>query len=172
MLFILPQFSTYSDTVLTFRKSQENSTTYIANLGGTFVAWLSLPPNGANDAGTRTSDNSTGYFLTDRATFIDEHKADLTDGLIAAPIGLDENGAQVSTGGLAWTVWTNTSVFGTEGSGSGVDCQDFTSTASGELCIVGDVRAVCNGTGSPQGSWSRANNSACTTLARLFCFQQ
>lgn len=139
-----------------------------AQLEGTYIAWLSLPGDNAVDG---LNENIAGYFLTNGAGIAD-NTADLLDGLLDAPIGIDESGTQVSTGGTDWTVWTNTVISGREGSGGGFDCQDFASSSSSDLGVVGDARARGNGSGAPLGSWTRANNFPCGQRARLFCFEQ
>ncbi len=142
-----------------------------AGLPGTYTAWLSQPPQGTNNVAARLPDNTIGYVLTDGETFIADDKTDLLDDVIAAPIGLDESGVQVAVTGLNWAVWTNSTAGGAEGSGGGSDCQDFTSSDSADLGVIGDARAVGESS-APQNNWSRSNNLPCSNSARLYCFER
>lgn len=123
-------------------------------IGGTWVALLSTSLTNAAD---RIPD--TEYRLVDNTTVIATSKADLFDGMLDAPINLDETGTPQSG-----TVTTGTETTGVMDM-SGNFCNDWMS-ASG-MYIAGDASLSATG-------WIENNISAdCGTATnnRLYCFE-
>jgi hypothetical protein len=82
--------------------------------------------------------------------------ADLTDGALAAPISLDETGAQPSE-----DVWTGSDEGGLP---AGSDCAGWTSALGADTGMLGR-------SWRSESSWTGGSSSACDqSLYRLFCF--
>jgi hypothetical protein len=126
-----------------------------AGLSGTFKAWLSDSTSSPLSSFTQSTDP---YVLVD-GTVVANDWADLTDGTIATGIALDENGVSLKT-----NVATGTK---NNGNPTGVDCQDWTTTAKRELFTNG----TSTYTGAPN-PWSDARQSSCLQKAALYCFEQ
>jgi len=131
-------------------------------LSGIFRAWLS--DGSSNSPSTRFTRATLAYQLVDGTTIANDW-ADLTDGVLAAPIDVTENGATVvgATG-----VWTNTNASG----GAGLCC--------GASCSNWSVATFDGFTGGNQGSWSLSSAGwtdtnagvPCDNLRHLYCFEQ
>lgn len=120
---------------------------------GTYKAWLS---DSTADAKDRIGITFFEYFLSD-GTIIATGLVDLIDGTaLDSAIALDETGTAV--GALA--VWTGTS---TAGVGVLDDCTDWTTT--------GDIGQFGTANVSATPGWTDSGKIACTTPARLYCFQ-
>jgi hypothetical protein len=123
-----------------------------ANLGGTWVAWLS-------DDTTDAIDRITGagpWYLVDRTTLIFNNKANLMTGPMNT-IGNNEDGTYV--GGVA--VWTGTS---TGGIGSTVHCLNWT---------VGDLGDMgTSGSSDSSSFWTDNSDTACSQMQSLYCLEQ
>ena len=130
-------------------------------LTGTWTAWLSDSTGNAVD---RIPDGQ--YQLLD-GTVIAEDKADLTSGLLKAPINLNERGEP--EGGF---VWTGTSPDGTN---TGTNCSDWTnagSPGSGQ-CTAGDDDCGDRGnTSFTTDDWTLYPTAptACNNAFHLYCF--
>ena len=127
-----------------------------AQLGGTFVAWLS------DDTGSPTTRLDTGftgaYKLVDATVIASAGWADLTDGTLAHAIDRDEKGGDASDE-LLWSNTTHT------GAKIGTDsCKGWTSLALNDNGRLGSSSAV-------NGQWSDALPSSCSATSRLYCVE-
>lgn len=84
--------------------------------------------------------------------------SDLTDGVIAHPIDINESGQFVDHE----QVWTGTSISGGPG---GLQCVNWTSNSSSDLGSRGWTHFTNLG-------WTSALSNFCNLAARLFCFEQ
>lgn len=127
-----------------------------AGLGGTWVAWLSTSTVNARDR----LDPTSGPFVraADLGTVIGNDIPDLTDGLLIAPVSLDENGS-VPSGAKAWTGT------GTNGTLSISTCGDWTST--GGQGIQGRVQ----GGGSDWTIVSQVSCANAVNFGHFYCFE-
>jgi hypothetical protein len=130
-----------------------------ASLPGTYVAWLSTSTvNAASRLGS-----AQGFVRVDGKPFANA-VADIVANEIFNPLRIAENGVDVSAGVLPGasnlTVYTGTLGDGTVATGN--TCSDFASTA-------GNARRGEIG-GGPI-TWTARQNSNCTTVRRLYCFQ-
>ena len=129
-----------------------------AALGGTYKAWLS---NNTNNPQSRFVKSTTGYALVNGKD-VAKTWADLVDGSILLPINVNEKNAAVGQA----DVWTGTSSNGTS---LEEDCSGW--FASGGLLVIG-YEGRNNAT---NGNWTNTgllNASNCSTVQRLYCFQQ
>ncbi len=126
-----------------------------AGLGGTWLAWIS-DSVGASPVG-RFVQAPTPYKRLDGVTIANDW-ADLTDGTLAAPISVDQNGV----GGYAVGVWTSVTPAGAF-SGS-VTCGGWNSFVATGL----------NGaSSSTTGTWTQAGGTTCANPGlALYCFEQ
>jgi len=131
----------------------------IPPLSGVFKAWLS---DNTDSPSTRFTQATVPYKLTDGTTIANDW-ADLTDGSLAAPINVTENGGL--PGGLPY-VWTST-----------------TATGSAELCCANCSEWTSNApifadgwwgnSAASNASWTDTNTGApCINLVHLYCFEQ
>jgi hypothetical protein len=128
-----------------------------AGLPGTYQAWLSDSTGSPNTRFVR----STGPYRLVNGHTIAANFADLTDGILAAPISVTETLGGVGGGA---TTWTHTKLDGGEG---GVN-QHCVNWSSGDASKVGDF-------GSPNdvaSIWTTSGAGPCNVLRRLYCFQQ
>lgn len=128
-----------------------------AGLPGTYQAWLS---DGVDSPSTRF-DQGEGPYILPNGELVAADWADLTDGTIGNPIDVTAAGVQL----FAAAVWTGTNPDGTPAPGpppSNLDCEGWTSSAAT------GVYGAMNQTGS---TWTYASTQACTSAARLYCFQ-
>ena len=91
------------------------------------------------------------------ATVIANDWDDLVDGSISAPINVDASG-QTRTG----DVWTGTLATGASYLSS--DCGGFTNGTTGV--------ALCGTSSSANSTWTQNIAPSCSTLLRLYCFEQ
>ncbi len=126
-----------------------------AGLGGTFRAWLS--DTQGNGPLTTFAQSAEPYELVG-GDEIAANWADLIDGSIATPINRDETGTPV--GDVTPVAWTGTQASGMPGSPC---CDDWSSTASGAW--HGSTMAI-------DAMWSFQSGLGCTSVARLYCFEQ
>jgi hypothetical protein len=124
-----------------------------AGLQGVFKAWLSTASSSVADRLV----HSTGPYALVDGTVIADDWDDLVDGSIATPIDVDASG-QTRTG----DVWTGT--LPTGDSDTFGDCEGFTSSAGGV--------ALCGTSSSPTSLWTANIRPACSTVLRLYCFEQ
>jgi hypothetical protein len=123
------------------------------NLGGSFKAWLSDSKTAASSRLT----NWNGPYKTMDGIEIAENWTDLTDGVLKAPINIDEFGYKIS-----WDAWTNTDEKG-ESLGS-EDCIGWTSNIS-YIGKVGSSSFV-------DLRWTNNSSSTCNYTRRLYCLEQ
>lgn len=125
-----------------------------ASLGGTFKAWLSTKSGPVVE---RLAHPGVPYRRTDGVQ-IAANWEDLLDGSLNAPVLLDENGNDALS-----DVWTGTLSDGSPWPDD--DCAGFTVETS-------DQHAACgNGTAS-DASWTDHLRPSCSTLLRVYCFEQ
>lgn len=124
-----------------------------AGLEGVFKAWLSTASSSVADRLT----HSTGPYVLVDGTVIANDWDDLVDGSIAARFNLDASG-QMQTG----DVWTGTLTDGTSYPTN--DCNGFTNDSSGI--------ALCGTSSSTTSLWTQNITPACSTVLRLYCFEQ
>lgn len=130
-----------------------------ASLPGTYRAWLS---DDAQSPSTRFSQSTGPYQLLNGAT-VATSWADLTDGTLATPITLAENGATFDDLGLR--AWTNTLANGTGGGVLNENCAGWTTGANGSDGDEGQVAAT-------NDNWTDFASGTCNNLFHLYCFQQ
>lgn len=124
---------------------------------GTYRAWLS---DGVESPSTRFDQDAGSYFALPDGTPIALTWSDLVDGTLLAPIDVTASG----TTGISSFVFTGTLEDGTPvpGSPGAGDCDGWTNAAT-----TGETGRSALTTG-----WSSAASPlACSTVARLFCFQ-
>ncbi|PCC71302.1 Myxococcus cysteine-rich repeat-containing protein [Nannocystis exedens] len=139
-------------------KSKCQARAATGNLGGTWDAWIST---GTNNPAGRFVKSTTRYARLDGVE-IAQTWADLTDGTLDAPINVNEFGDMSPQA----DVWTGTADDGTSLS---EHCNGWTTSSGlGVLGIEGRNNAV-------DFNWtarSLINASNCSTLQRLYCFEQ
>jgi hypothetical protein len=147
-----------------------------AELDGEFMAWLS-DSSGLSPA-NQFIPSDAPYELAD-GTPIATDWDDLTDGTIAAPIILDENGSQPEADELldGWAVWT-----ATEEDGSGIqenpfspglcsDAEDDWTIENAEQSGAGTIVGIQ--ASGEQETWTTSVYSvSCDYEAHLYCFEQ
>lgn len=132
-----------------------------AALEGEFKAWLSTAEIGPS---VRMTHFSGSYRLVD-GTLIAMDWADLTDGTLAHPINLDQNGEMVSPPQVCegHEVWTNTKPDGTPFSNN--DCggwhEELGTSMAGQFMAVDET-----------WTQSRCIAAACFATLPLYCVQQ
>jgi hypothetical protein len=132
-----------------------------AKLGGTWKAWIS---DSSTTSPSVRFNNPTGKeYMMPNGTVVANNFADLTDGTLASGINRDENGNSVGTVSV-WTATQKTGILAT-GSASSVTCSGFTSN-------LATRRAVAGSTGKTTQAWTFFNTPACSSNARLMCFEQ
>jgi hypothetical protein len=130
-----------------------------ASLPGTYRAWLS---DDSQSPSTRFSQSSGPYELLNGVA-IASSWADLTDGTLAAPITLAENGATFNA--LAFRAWTNTLANGTGGGTLDENCAEWTTGANGSNGDEGQPAATSD-------NWTDIASGTCNNQFHLYCFQQ
>ena len=142
-------------------KCQLRALTATPPLYGTFKVWLS---DSITSASTRMIHSSGPYILTN-GTQVATNWNDLTDGLLSAPINVDESGGVVPYG----FVFTNTLPTGERYMTIPLNtCQDWTyGNTWPSMVPLGDLTAT-------NGQWSVANMSEedCGKYYRLYCIEQ
>jgi hypothetical protein len=134
---------------------QELANKALPALPGAYKAWLSAE---FDDPANRFV-QSTGPYRLVNGTTIANTWADLTDGMLLAPINLTESGGVVAD---PVRVWTGTDANGT---GLGMDCADWSNGSSGASGYFGIATATSS-------AWSRLQEDVCGLPGRLYCFQQ
>ena len=140
-----------------------NQTAANANLGGEWVAWLSIniQSNVTNSTVVHAKDRipDSAYVRLDGVTVAD-NKADLTDGTIQSPINISELGTVVS--GINW--YTPGVFTGTNQSGmaTGSDCSAWTNMTTFGTYGSHDIT---------NSLWTNIGPSSCTQR-RLYCFEK
>ena len=128
-----------------------------AGLTGTWTAWLSDGVNGIN-AADRIFTGGRPYELVN-GTVIAANFTDLTDGMLNAPIVIDENGNAVPQG---FSTWTATAV---DGSYQGVGTCD--TWASNDVALRGRIGYA----DQTDARWTDAGGgNTCDQFNRLYCF--
>jgi hypothetical protein len=131
-----------------------------ANLGGTWMAWVS----DSNGSPNRSFMKATiAYRLLD-GTEVATNWTALSSGTLSHAIDVDQSLASLAgaTGSAALT-WTSTA---TGGMSMGDSCTQFTSAASSGTGQVGS----CTSTGA---TWTNASTTeACSAAHHLYCFEQ
>ena len=141
-----------------------NNAATAAGLSGNWIAWLS---DETIDARNRIPDGE--YRLVDGTTIVANDLADLTDGMLTAPIDQDEHGNPWSP-----NVWTGTQPDGTlylNIVGFGDTCLDWTISTNSRNAVVGN-------SSSTDGNWTAFGNqeplipqlSGCVSFLSLYCF--
>lgn len=144
-------------------KGADQTCQFLANnvtpvpLPGEYKAWLSAYSPEQSPAGGRFRHSGLPYQLVN-GTQIAANWAELTDGILAAPISVTESGNEVGS----WNVWTGTYV---DGTGGGSDCYEW-------IRSFDDVNANAGISDLTNGDWSNAFPLRCDYEARLYCFQQ
>ena len=128
--------------------------------GRTFKAWVS---DSASSPSTRFTQAAVPYRLLNGTT-IASNWTDLTDGVLTAAIGLDEQGLPT-----AGPVWTNTLPSGAVNNGSANPGTDSCATWSNPSAVSawgGAGGALTNST------WTNSGQISCATTSALYCFEQ
>lgn len=137
----------------------------LAQDGQQFRAWLSTDEGSPSTRFTTHTD--VPYILTDAAgTQIAENWADLTDGVLAAPINVDEHGNGVPDA----CVWTATQPDGTANTmraGNPSDCAGWSVGRGGNSGVVG----IAGFTMFTDVLWT-SGTRRCSDACRLYCFEQ
>jgi hypothetical protein len=120
--------------------------------GHKFKAWLSV--DGA-PAPARLAQGTRPYRRVDEVPVVDNWAA-LTSGSLLAPINLDETGALVASE----PVWTSTRGNGSVVSGS---CNGWTTETS--------ASGRAGSTGASNADWTDSGDQPCTSLLRVYCFE-
>jgi hypothetical protein len=128
-----------------------------AGLGGTWKAWLS---DSTTSASQRLHHSTIPYKLLDGAQIADDWN-DLTDGSLQNIINIDQTGQELGVLDNN-AVWTGTFA---DGTGAGDYCNDWTSSSSSDLGIVGIFTLSTD-------SWSWEVPYPCDQIAHLYCFEQ
>ena len=124
-----------------------------AEVPGRYRAWIGDDGVGPNE---RFTQSPFPYVLTN-GTVIAQNYTDLTDGTLAAPINIDEDGNQVTFAG----VWTGASE---DGSGfQGSSCAGWTSLQG---------QAAFGFESQTGAGWSANDGQGCDVAYRLYCFEQ
>lgn len=148
-----------------------NSLAATASLPGTYKAWLS---SYGLSASARFVQSQAPYVLTDGTRVADDW-SDLTDGLLAAPIDVTEEGISLTQ---TSEVWTGTSEVGNEFAFQGALCNDgagdtWESTSAFLNGPIGVAEGAITGrTNLTTSGWSAQEFMGCDGFRRLYCFQQ
>lgn len=137
-----------------------------ANLGGTWLAWVSAPQF---PAFARMTHATMPYTLVDKQTIVAQSWLDFTDGSLAHAIDHDEHFLTPSAAGFNCPDTNCTSVWtGTDQAGNFIapDCQDWTQNTPTNSGTTGFWPA----TGI---AWTNGNQPApCSFEARIYCIEQ
>jgi len=136
-----------------------------AGLAGTYKAWLS---DSTESPSTRFTKSTTPWETAVTGIKIADNWADLIDGSLDAPPGVDENGVTLIGGPPAFGhAWTGTNTDGTASSVvANETCFDWTFGAGGASAGRGVYTAL-------DVTWTFSGGStSCTNMRRLYCFQQ
>lgn len=128
-----------------------------AGLPGTHLAWLA---DATTAPATRFVHSSGPYVRVDGVT-VAANWADLTDGVLAAPIAITESGGAV---GVPFVAWTSVQSDGTRVSAIDGHCLNW-STAATEFGRAGSAT-------STDSNWTLALGAGCSATYHLYCVQQ
>ncbi len=129
-----------------------------AGLSGSYMAWVS---NNEGSPSTRFVQSNSAYVLVN-GTVVANNWADLTDGVISAPINVTAIGQSLGSA----QSWSNTTVVGgTKYANPSLSCQGFTQASASNFAYTG----INVGTNS---TWTDHSNVSCGSAARLMCFEQ
>ena len=126
----------------------------VAN-AGKFMAWLSTEDH---SPASRMTHHAGRYVLLNGGTIIAESWDDLTDGMLAGAINIDETGAKSSEG----EVWTGTTA---AGQAAPLRCLDWTHPKSDKGGLHGLVFAESS-------EWTEKDAMGCSYFAYLICVEQ
>ena len=130
-------------------------------LNALYAAWL------ADDSGspdTRFVQSFVQPYVRIDNKLVANDWTDLTDGSIANPLNIDENGNAIPTS--TTVVWTHVRTNGTTDGGATDDCINWTGGQSFSFGGVGRH-------GSTGGTWTDVNALAnCSVALSLYCFEQ
>lgn len=137
-----------------------------ANLGGAWVAWVSVSGKNALD---RVLVDAPWY-LVDRTTLVFDGKSKLTSPPLHA-IDMNETGTTTltGTGPLTNRTWTGTNSLGVGVAGK--DCGEWTDGTAGVSAVSGTYRGV-NGTTTDWTRYALDPNEACNKTWPIYCFEQ
>ena len=128
--------------------------------GRIFRAWLSDATKTAGDP-TRIPQGTQAYLRTDGLTFAQSYK-DMTNGDVARPLNVDEQGVSLTGAALELGAWTGTDYDGTYSSTS---CNNWTSEASTDNGSAGDSQAM-------DTTWSDFSSAtSCNSKRHLYCIE-
>jgi hypothetical protein len=131
-----------------------------ASLPGTYKAWLS---DSTQSPATRFVQSPGPYRRVDGVT-VANNWADLTDGTLAAPIAVAENGTVFADALLR--SWTHTLANGTAGGVVPNDhCENWTSPSDTDFGNEGRVVDI-------NSTWTVFGSGSCNNNFHLYCFQQ
>jgi hypothetical protein len=132
-----------------------------ANLGGTWMAWISDSSSSPN---RRFSKATVAYRLLDGRLVAASWTALASGNSLGSAIDLDETGASLAgSSGDSSKTWTATA---TDGTTDTANCNDFAANASSASGEVGDCTSVTN-------SWTVAIPAeGCSATHHLYCFEQ
>lgn len=134
----------------------------LARLPGTYRAWLS---DDTSSPATRFTKSTVPYIRLDDVIVADSWE-DLTDGVLAASISVDEDGEPVDGGCDVVGVWSATTA---AGEFSGIDnCKGWTDGADDKSTTNLGSATKTNGEWTQDG----CPQTSCGETRRLYCFQQ
>jgi hypothetical protein len=133
-----------------------------ANLGGTFVAWMSIATP-ATTAASRLKEVG-GWTLVDGKTEVAASLAVLQNGALDNAINIDEKGAAVANPQAAWTGTSS------NGTANAATCNSFTAVNGVGVNGLGmaGVTTAKNTTWTQSG----ANGNPCAQALHIYCFEQ
>lgn len=129
-----------------------------SGLLGDFKAWLS---DSNSSPATRFNRSGQDYVLPG-GTVIAQGWADLTDGVLLAPINETETGTEPIGAANNLTQWTGST---TAGESSGFSCEDWTNGDTNVFATIGESF-------SADFRWSDADADICFGAKHLYCFEQ
>lgn len=124
-----------------------------AGLGGEWKAWLSSSSENAKDRIF-----SRKYLRIDGLK-VAINKGDLTDGVIANPIHVDESGAKLGTNEPVWTGTT------ANGNSHTDNCNDWTASTGNQDGRTGQATQASSW-------WTDVATMKCNSALRIYCFEQ
>ena len=127
-----------------------------ANLGGTFIAWLSV----TGDPVLPRIQGTGPWYLVDRDTLVFANKTVITTVGPNVPIDRDEQGNKVVAG--VQLVWTGTQTDGTAGS---QNCAQFAQAEPGFAGLAGQLD-------EKRQQWTNSQNVSCLQQLHLYCIEQ
>ena len=139
----------------------------VAELGGTWKAWIAASEDDQSVPAARFTFSVRGYQTLD-GRFLGGSRLDPFPVGLLTPLDTDENGQvliDLSTAG-AWTAVRANNDSTRDAGRAGVrTCSDWTSNTFGELGEFGRPESTDN-------LWTNASDANCSGLLRLYCFEQ